>query len=262
MIAYTVESNASISIALMNSDQFSVFNNSQFGDISNSLSHQIGTSDNESIRVGSGTFFLVFYDSSQSGTANVSFSYRTFPLTPYESGPLLPPQPTGLASFGIYNESGNAVPYGIKTNSVVGVANISSIQAYNSTAPLVNDTVSGATLQLNSMLVVQTNNSKYVYWCQNTQDFVTNTSQVSFADNLWNNTDLSGYLSNQTITSSNGNGVFPTSSNSSSEYYYGYQSSNFTYASPFDLKLVMNESILPKTGVLLQMGVQVLANGS
>jgi thermopsin len=260
-IIYTVESNTSISTALMNSQQFTLFNNSESNAISNSLADHNGTSDMQNIRVPAGAYFIVFLDPSQFGTANVAFAFRVYPSTPFEEGPLLPPQPTGLASFGIYNESGNAIPYEIKTNSVIGVVNITSIQAHNSSAPSLNDTVSGATLQLNSMLVVNDNNSKYVYWCQDTPDFVSDASQVSFADNVWNNTDQSGYLSNQTITSTNG-AVFPTNSNSSSRYYYGYQSSNFTYFEPLSLRVLMNERILPNTRVLLQMGIQVLRNGS
>ena len=125
-----------------------------------------------------------------------------------------------------------------------------------------NDTVSGATLQLNSMLVVNENNAQFVYWAQATPDFVTNASQVSFADNLWNVTDQNGFMSNQTVTSSNGNFVFPAGPNSTSQYYYGFQSSNLTYVEPLDLRVLMNESVVQGTGVLLQMGVQVLANGS
>ena len=145
--------------------------------------------------------------------------------------------------------------------SVVGVANITSIQAYNSSAPILNDTVSGATLQLNAVMVVNENGSQYVYWCQDTPDFVTNMSQVSFGDNLWNNTDLTGFLSNQTVTSPNGNSVYATNDNGTSQYYYGFGTNNYTYVEPFDIRLLMNESIVSE-GVLLQMGSQVLRNGS
>jgi thermopsin len=261
LIVYYVSSNVSISTALMNSQQFNVFNNTQTDDISNALSNRNGTVDNEDIQVSSGAYYLVFYDAAQSGTANVTFSYEAYPVTPYVAGPMFPPEPTGLASFGINNDSGNAVPYVIKTNSIVGTANISAIQAHNSSAPSLNDTVSGATLQLNAILVVNQNGTQYNYWAQNTPDFVTDESQISFGDNLWNNSDVAGFLSNQTVTSPNGNSVYQTNDNGTAQYYYGYGTNNFTYAEPFDIRLLMNDSVLP-SGVLLQMGAQVLLNGS
>jgi len=86
---------------------------------------------------------------------------------------------------------------------------------------------------------------------------------VSFADNLWNATDTQGFLSNQTITSTNGNSVFQTRSNiSAAQYYYGFQTRNLSYFEPLDLHILMNESTLSGTGVLVQLGIQVVGNGS
>ncbi len=263
VIAYTARSDIPVSTALMNAQQFSQFNNSNNPDITNSLSYSKGTSVDQNVSVPTGAYYLVFFNEANFGTANINFSYAALPHTPFEDGPRLPPQPTGLASFGILNVSGKVVPYQIKTYSVVGIANISSMEAHNASAPALNDTVSGATLQLNSMLVVNENNSApFVYWAQATPDFVTDANQVSFADNVWNATDIHGFLSNQSITSSNGNGVFPAGPNSTAQDYYGYQSSNLTYSVPLDLQILMNESVVEGTGVLLQMGAQILANGS
>ncbi|MDA4131196.1 MAG: thermopsin, partial [Thaumarchaeota archaeon] len=262
-IDYTAESNATISAALMDSHQFSVFNNSESDLISNSLSMDNGTNVVRDVRVAAGEYFLVFYNPSQSGTANVTFSYREAPHTPFDDGPRFPPQPTGLASFGIYNDSGNVIPYAIQADGILGVANISAILAHNASAPSLNDSVSGATLQLNSMLVVQEKNAQRVYWIQDTPDFVTDLHLMSFADNLWNVSDIRGALSNQTVTSSNGNYVFQTRSNiSAAQDYYGFQTSNFTYFEPLDLRILMNESTLLGTGVLVQLGIQVVGNGS
>ena len=261
VIDYYVSSNVSISSALMNSQQFNLFNNSNFPDISSALSDRNGTIDNQQVQAPSGSYYLVFLDYQQTGTANITFSYQAYPVTPFVAGSLFPPEPTGLASFGINNASGNAMPYEVKTSSLVGVANISAIQAYNSSAPDLNDTVSGATLQLNAMLVVNQNGSQYVYWAQDTPDFVTNASQVAFGDNLWNNTDLAGSMSNQSVTSSNGDDVFSTNVNGTSQYYYGFGTNNYTYVEPFDIRLLMNESVQP-SDVLLQIGSQVMSNGS
>ena len=146
MISYAAQSNITVSTALMNAQQFTLFNNSYNPDITNSLSHSTGTSVDQNVSVSSGAYYLVFFNPADSGTANVSFSYSALPHTPFEDGPRLPPQPTGLSSFGILNDSGNVLPYQIKTYGVVGTANISSIEAHNASAPSLNDTVSGATL--------------------------------------------------------------------------------------------------------------------
>jgi thermopsin len=269
-IAYEARSNISIDFALMNSDQFTEFNSSSStGDITNSITHQSGTSTREDQRVTAGQYFLVFYDSSDTSGANVTFSYQAYPNTPYNDGPVLPPEPTGIASFGIYNESGNAVPYEINTTRIVGAANISAIRAYNASASKYNDTVSGATLQLNSMLVVYDENRSstlppLVYWVQNTPDFVTDVNAISFGDNVWNNTDPTGFLSNSTITSDNGNFVYSigSSNGATSQYYYGFGTLNYTYSLPLHIALVENVSTELGNGVLLQMGVDLLQNGT
>lgn len=260
-LAYQVQSNLSISIALMNSGQFNTYNNSQTDDISNSITYTNGTTAEGDLQVSFGPYFLVLFNGG-SLVANVSFTYITYPFTPYVAGPLEPPEPMGLASFGLYNVSNSAVPYSIETSAVVGAANITSIQAYNSSAPQVNDTVSGATLQLNALLVAENNDSQQVYWIQNTPDFVTNASQVSYNDNAWNNSDLIGPLSNQSVSSPNGPDVFPTGSTNESAYYYAYGTNNYTYALPFDADLLLNESVISGQSVVAQLGMQILRNGS
>lgn len=263
-IAYSMQSNVSISTALMNANQFNLFNTSLTDDISNAVTYHNGTSAQADLQVSLGTYYLVFYNNPNAPTANVSFTFIAYPYTPYVAGPIIPPDSSGLASFGLYNVSGSAVPYAIKTPTIIGSANVSSIQAYNASAPSVNDTVSGATLQLNAVLVAEgANNSQQVYWAQNTPDFVTNATQVSYNDNLWNNTDLAGYLSNQTVTSPNGPSVFPTGSNQTqSQYFYAYGTNNYTYALPFDFNLLLNESVTINRSVTIYVGVQVLQNGS
>ena len=263
-VSYEATSNISISFAFMNSNQFHIFNSTSLG-ITNAITYETGTSSKKDLQVSKGQYFLVFYDSSDTDTANVTFAYQAYPNTPYNSGQVTSPQPTGLASFGIYNESGNVVPYNVSSTRIVGAANITSILAHNATAPQYSDTISGATLQLNSMLVVQDKNGSFpqVYWVQDTPDFVTNSDSVSFGDNIWNNTDEVGFLSNSTITSQNGNFVYPTYSNdSTSQYYYGYGTFNYTYSLPLDLDLIINESAELGQGIFLQIGSQILKNGS
>ena len=258
IISYSTFSNVSVSTAIMDSSQFNAFNSST-ASISNAMHDQNGTQSSYNITTGAGTYYLVIY--AYSSDANVTYNYEISPNSPYANGPLTPPMPTGIASFGLYNVSGNIVPYEIKSSELVGSANISSIQAYNATATQYNDTASGATLQLNAMLVlVGTNGTKQVYWVQNTPDFVTNRSVVSYADNLWNNTDVNGPLSNSSVTSKSGGYVF-SSNDTQQKYYYAYATANNSYSLPLDISLIMNESIT-HGAVNLEMGVAVLRNGT
>jgi thermopsin len=258
-ITISMSANTSLSTALMTTSQFNNFNNlgasitsSQFYQNSNALQY--------STKVNEGVYFLVFYASGYS--ANVSYNIQTFPISPYINYPLTSPQPTGISTFGLNNKSGIVTPYTIESSDVVGVADIASMQAYNASAPAINDTVSGATLQMNSLLVVnELGGSQQVYWVQDTPDFVTSTLQVSWADNIWN-ASVSGFLSNSTITSQDGGYAYSFNNFGSTAYYYSFQSSNSSYSLPLKLALVESETIVSGVGVQVQMGVQVLGNGS
>lgn len=258
-IVFDSGSNVSISTAFMSFSQFSSFNSSQ-GDISDSIFIQNGTSSQDTVHVSKGDYFLVFY--AYNGNANVTFNYNLHPVSPYAGGPLPAPEPTGIASFGLYNDSGNVTPYNVTAHEMVGVADISSILAHNSTADLANSTVSGTTLQLNTVIVVnEKGGAQQVYWAQDTPDFVTSASQVSYADNVWNSS-LSGYLSNSTITSSNGGLAYLDSQGGALQYYYSNGLSNSTYALPFNIALAINENVVSGKGVVVQIGAQVLRNGT
>jgi len=255
-----MQSNESISTAFMTSSQFSSFNASE-GQLSDSVLYQNGTGSQHSFHVNQGLYYLVFYAYSQA--ASVTFSYDVLPVNPFEYGPLSSPQPTGMASFGLYNDSGNLFPYSIRTDEVAGVAGISALSAHNAIAGSVSSSVSGATLQLNANLVVeQTSGSEEAYWCQNTPNFVTATLNLAPLDNIWNSS-TSGFLSNDTVTSEGGLGaVHSAYSNGSAQYYYSYESSNSTYLLPLDLIVLMKETVNQGDGVLVQMGLQVLRNGT
>lgn len=258
-IVFDVRSNATITTSFMSYAQFSSFNSTE-SDIANSIFVQNGTASQDTERVPQGDYFLVFY--AYEGNANVTYNYDLYPNSPYGAGPLPSPQPTGIASFGLYNDSGNVIPYDVAAQEVVGVADISSLLAQNSTASLANSTVSGATLQLNSVLVVnEKGGSQQVYWAQDTPDFVTSALQVAYGDNVWNYS-VSGFLSNATITSSSGGSAYSYSQSGQMQYYYGIGLSNSSYSFPLDLALAINEAVAPGEGVVVQMGAQVLRNGS
>ena len=177
--------------------------------------------------MGPGQYFLVFY--AYLADANVSYFYKIQPVTPYSFGPVSAPEPSGIASFGVYNDSSAAgsyvTPYEVRTNEIVGIANITALDAQTLNASLYGDNVAGVTLQLNANVVVTDNSGQqYTYWAQNVQDFVTSVPVVSVGDNLWNNSDLVGYMDNQSVTSSNfDNGGFVSASNTNGTITYNYQ---------------------------------------
>ena len=254
-ISIAMSSNTTLSTAIMTNAQYNNFNNGAT-DISASLFLQNSSAVTHSLKVSEGLYYLVFFTYGYS--ANVTYNLQTFPISPYYSYPLTPPEPTGVASFGLNNASGVVTPYTIKSTDVIGIADIASMQAYNASASFYNDTLSGATLQLNSILVVnELGGNQQVYWTQDTPDFVTSASVVSWADNIWNGS-VSGFMSNSTISSPDGGYAYPANPG----YYYSFQSSNSSYSFPFMLALIMSETTIPGTGVLVQIGAQVMGNGS
>lgn len=258
-VVFDVGSNVTVTTAFMSSSQFSAFNASQ-SDIANSVYLQNATTAQATEHVPKGDYFLVFY--AYQANANVTYNYDLYPNSPYSAGPITAPEPSGIATFGLDNASGNVTPYTVEAHEVVGVADIASLLAHNATANLANSTVSGATLQLNSVLVVnEKGGAQQVYWAQNTPDFVTSASRVAYGDNLWNYS-VSGFLSNATITSSNGGLTYAYSQSGQTQYYYGVELGNNSYSLPLDFALAINETVEPGQGVLVQMGAQVLRNGS
>lgn len=268
-VSYNVSSDYSISIALMTSAQLNDFKDNTTDPISNSITCDNTTSLLNTVKITAGEYFLVFYYPYNSfpREANVEFGYVVIPNAPFSYGALPTPLSSGIATYGISNNSGVVTPYEIQTNEIVGTANISQFQVYTSNAGKYGVTVTGATLQLNTLLVVNDNNSSEpeVYWVQGVPDFETGPSVVSFGDEIWNNTNLLGFLSNQSITSTNfnnGGAVYPTGNGNTGPYVYSYSSNNFTYSLPFNFAVLLNETVLPKSGVLVQFGYILDSNGS
>ncbi|MDG6900631.1 MAG: thermopsin family protease [Nitrososphaerota archaeon] len=267
VLQYSVSSDVPISVAVMTSAQYNLFASDPNDPISNSMTYQNGTSVENTVALPMGQFYMLFY--AYLYRASVELGYSLHPSTPFSYGPVAPPPlASGIASFGIYNDSGVAVPYEVRTGRIAGVANISALQVNTPNAFRYGVNVAGATLQLNAVLVVADNGSSVQkdYWVQNTPDFVTSASKVSFGDEIWNSTDLSGFLSNQTVTSTNflkGGFVSPTNPNSPGKgYVYDYSPSNNTYALPLRIGLLVNAAVLQKTGVMVQFGYRLLSNGT
>src|SRR5208283_2578824 len=138
-ISYSVLSNTTLSIALMTNAEATSFDNGATG-VANSLHVQNSSSSQYSASVPEGVYYLVFF--AYDFSANVTFNIQTFPVSPYIVYPLTSPEPSGVASFGLYNDSGVVKPYTIQSSDVLGVANIASLQADNASATFYNDTIS------------------------------------------------------------------------------------------------------------------------
>ncbi len=259
VVHYSAVSNASVATALMTAAQFQDFSYNN-GPMSSSVAFQNGTDVSQTASLVNGSYDVLVY--AYGGSANATLSVSAYPNNPLAYGPITAPEPTGIASFGLTNESGSDSPYAVTSTGIVGLVSISSMTAYNSTAGSVGANPSGATVQLNAMLVVdEGGNRSQVYWCQNTPDFVTAASQVALSDNVWNSS-VTGFLSNDSITSQGGGGyVSVYQQNGITQYFYAYGESNSTYSLPLGMALLMNATAEPGTGVLVSFGAGMTGMG-
>ena len=205
-----------------------------------------------------------------------AFAYLSYDLIPqyanpylsYADSPAFPAAPTGIAAFGLYNDSGVITPYNVTTSEVVGFANITSILVAKSPNCSPNSQ-QDASLQLNSILVIEhSDGSTFSYWPQNVPSFYTTCSVVQYDNDVLNMTGDGAYLTNDTITSSNGGFTAVDNNSGIIQDYYGIQFAypqevyGAYYNLPFAFLTVMNETVLPGEGVLLQFGIDILQNGT
>ncbi len=205
-------------------------------------------------------FYIMGIDNVSPNPAIVYFSYNIVPefVNPYilHFGS---PSPTGIAAYGIYNNSGTISTYKVATDAVVGFADVSQLSATDH-----GTNSSLASLQENNILEVNnTDGSTFTYWPQNVLAFDTaSPSTVTYRDNVLNVTGDNAQLTNQSIT-----GVGTTSgydNNGVQQTYYGNYNSNYTYTYtlPQTWVLYMNETVQTGRGVLIQMGVRAVDGGT
>jgi len=120
----------------------------------------------------------------------------------------------------------------IITGEVEGYFEVSAISAYNSNGESqYNVPNSGASLQLNAVVVVElANGQKQYYWAQDVIGFITDKDEFSIWDNVWNDSGGSDTLSSYAIM---GNGKVYSSK------YYGYTALTSTYTLPMSGYLIM-----------------------
>ncbi|QKQ99148.1 hypothetical protein GWK48_00945 [Metallosphaera tengchongensis] len=165
--------------------------------------------------------------------------------------------PMGVASYGVFNESGVLVPYSVIASSVIGLVNITSIMEYNATEKLLNVSPYSASLQLNVPVVVVNGIHNQTYWAQNVVTFLTNESALCYDSSILNVSNENATLSNFSIQGKGA--VYPPFN---SGYYYRYATHTVKYKEPLAFLLSINVSVLKKLGVNLKFGVKLLQNGT
>jgi len=227
--SFQVSSNATVDVYFMTLSQYSNF---QSTGAAQSIYHSEGTYITANIGpLVNGTYYLVMDNDVSSQNVSVSYSLSTVPVNVYSYHSSLP-APVGIADYGVMNSSGTLHPYRIFYREAIGIAQIYSMQAYNSSPP-VGISPYGASLQQNVVLQVNTTSGNYEYWLQNVPSFWTNNETMYFADNVWNLSAFTSYLSNQTVS---GKGQVGYSGN---DTYYGYGTSPQPYSLPLTLYLII-----------------------
>ena len=208
-----------------------------------------------------------------------AFAFFSYDISPAYVDPYLAygnesdPAPTGLAAYGVTPQgSGSPSTYYVTTGTVIGFANITSIQSTSSCRGLLG-AYEDASLQLNSILVVtHASSAPGVYWPQNVPVFNTGCGRWYYADDdVLNMTGDGAYLTNQSITSANGGftEVCPASVCGSDQAYYGIQfPRNYDqthmkpYALPLAFYIFMNATVIQGQGVQISMGIKLVENGT
>jgi len=162
-----------------------------------------------------------------------SFLLDLITFTPISSTPTLIPKvytkdppyyPIGVSSNGV---SPSGVKVAVETSSVMGYVYIGSLST------------SGASLQLNVVLVMSSLSNLQEYWIQNAIQF--EGSQMRFIDNIWNFT-ANGAGLNPVYIFGNGQVTTTTTSNGQVMSYYYYSTSYQSFSTPMSLLLFINVS--------------------
>lgn len=247
-IAFNVTSNVPVTVMVFNLTQFNFFYNMQ---PSTPIYRSVGI--NVTGIVGPlirGTYYVVAFNNVSNSTAFVRMNITEVPVDiHYERSSL--PAPVGIVDYGVVNSTGRLIGEILKYNEAIGYITIYNISAYNSTFEI----PSGAGLQLNAVLQVNTLTKAYQFWLQNVVDFITINDTYYFTDNIWNFTSEFSNMSNGSV-SGNGHVYFY---NKELGYFYGVSTNNFTYITPFSLILYIKLLSVNNNGVTVSFGYN---NGS
>ena len=167
------------------------------------------------------------------------------------------PSPTGIASWGFYNESGSVRTYSISTTEVIGQANVSSLEAvpnwnyslypqwaFYSCGPC-------AALLMNVVVLVNTSGGVQRFWVQNNVHFFSTSTvagrprQVGYVGELWNFTTPTSNLSRY----ASGTGMIGDYYNQSLYMFGSLLHPSGSYALPLSIVLKTAVRVPNDTGV-------------
>ncbi len=242
-VTFSVHSNISVNVYIMNSKQLSAFEKGyNVGYVYFASGSEVSGNVGPLVK---GTYYLIISNENQNLSAAVTYTVSTVPVNIYLIHTSLP-APVGIADYGIVNSSGFIKPYTERFSEVAGRAMIYKMKAYNSSPP---ESISpySASLQLNSVLCVNSSSRTYYYWLQNVIMFDTNNDSMQFLNDLWNISSRNSVLYSSNII---GRGVMKLV-NMDDVYVYG--SSFRDYSLPTAAYLFIRVSSNPNS-VLLQFG--------
>jgi len=195
-VTFSVYSNTSVNVYIMNGQQLSAFEQGLF---SGYVYHTSGSTVSGSVGpLVRGIYYLVISNDIGKFSAAISYTLSTVPVNVYSIRSSLP-APVGIADYGVQNSSGIIKPYTERFSEIAGGATIYRIKAYNSTPPPGVSPYS-ASLQLNSVLSVNTSSGTYYYWLQNVIMLNTNNDTMQFLNDLWNLSSKNSVLYSRDIS--------------------------------------------------------------
>ncbi|ACP44845.1 Thermopsin [Sulfolobus islandicus Y.G.57.14] len=232
-------------IMLFNQEQFLIFKNDSKG-----IPIYFNVSDDVSFKtspLSTGIYYLVVLNNVSNNTITVNVEYLLTPVSVYYYKSSLP-APIGITDYGVYNVSGILKGSIVKYLEAIGYVTVYNISAFNATPPMGTNR-SGASLQLNVVLQVNTNNESYQFWLQNVIDFITSIKIYYIEDNIWNFTSNISYLTNASV-SGKGAVYYYKDGN----FYYAYSTTYYNYTFPFSLILFTKLDNISRQGVTISFG--------
>lgn len=208
-----VWSNQSLTVYLMNSEQYSAFSS---GESYTYISEASGSIIERSFYIGNGgTYYIVIYNNNNQGTAFVLYQVTESP------SPEGPDFPMGIADYGLALLQGNLLAYEYSTNMFVGevtIYNASTTEPSYCPSLEVEPGNAWFSTQLNVVILIKTSNGvDQYYWLQDVLEFNSRYDQFQILDNIWNDTGSTSVINSALIS---GNGETAVSGNS--VYYYDW----------------------------------------
>ncbi len=231
-----VWSNQSVTVYLMNNEEYSAFSS---GESYNYIGEASGDVIEKAFYIGNGgTYYIVIDNNNNQGTAFVLYEITE---SPNPEGPVFP---VGIADYGLAMLQGNLVAYEYSTNMFVGEVTIynASTMEPNYCPSLENEPGNNwFSVQLNVVMLVQTvNGVNQYYWLQNVLEFNSQGDQFQVLDNVWNDSGSTSVINSALIS---GNGGVTSSGGSVLYYDWGGVEQPESVTLPFTIYLVIKTGL-------------------